>query len=68
LHETHAPLQATLQQTPSTQKPEAQSLASPQVAPLALLPHLSATHCWPAAQRASVAHVFAQRWVAGSQL
>jgi hypothetical protein len=57
-----------LQQTPSTQKSEAQSPLVRQTAPLALLPHLSATHCFPATHWASVVQVVAQRLVADSQL
>jgi hypothetical protein len=55
LHDTQAPLQATLQHTPSAQKPEAQSSAVEQTAPVPLLPHRLATHNWPAAQLALVA-------------
>jgi hypothetical protein len=44
LHDTQVPLHATLQQTLSTQKPEEQSSSAWQTAPLALLPHLLATH------------------------
>ena len=55
LHDTQAPLHATLQHTLSTQKPEAQSSPVEQTAPLALLPHLLDTHNWSAAQLALVA-------------
>lgn len=55
LHDTQAPLQATLQHTLSTQKPEAQSSPVEQTAPVALLPHRLATHNCPAAQLALVA-------------
>jgi hypothetical protein len=57
-----------LQQTPSTQKPEAQSPPVWQTAALALLPHRPATHCFPATHSASVVQVVAQRLVAGTQL
>jgi hypothetical protein len=50
VHDTQEPLHATLQHTPSTQKLEAQSSPEEQTAPLALLPHLLATHSWSAAQ------------------
>ena len=48
-HETQPPEQATLQQTPSAQKPDAQSLPTLQVAPFIFLPQLLLTHCWPPA-------------------
>jgi hypothetical protein len=57
-----------LQHTPSTQKAEAQSSSLPQTIPLALLPHLPATHCCPAAHWTSVAQLLAQRLVVASQL
>ena len=57
-----------LQQTPSTQNPDEQSLVVWQVAPLALLPHRPATHSWPAAHIVLVVHVAAQRLVAESQV
>jgi hypothetical protein len=74
LHDTQEPLQGMLQHTPRTspfaptQKPEAQSAAVLQTAPLALLPQLPATHCCPTAHWALVVHVKAQRLVAGSQV
>jgi hypothetical protein len=68
LHDTQAPLHATLQQTPSAQKPEEQSSAVWQTAPLALLPHLLATHCCEAAHSTLVVQVAVQRLVLGSQL
>ena len=46
-HETQPPPHATLQQTPSAQKPEAQSALAVHVAPFIFLPQLAATHCWP---------------------
>jgi hypothetical protein len=48
LHDTQAPLQATLQQTPSVQKPEVQSLSFAHLAPFSFKPQLRFTHCWPA--------------------
>jgi hypothetical protein len=68
LHETHEPAHATLQHTPSTQKPEAHPSPVVQSAPLGLLPHLPATHWCPAEHWASVVHEEAQRWVVGSQV
>jgi hypothetical protein len=44
LHDTQGPLHAMLQQTPSTQNPDRQPLASSQTAPLVLLPHELAEH------------------------
>jgi hypothetical protein len=61
LHETQLPLQATLQQTPSAQKPEAQSSFVLQTAPRGLGPQLPATHFTPPAQSLSLAHV-AKHW------
>jgi hypothetical protein len=68
LHDTQVPLHSTLQQTPSAQKPEEQSAPVWQTAPLALVPHLPATHCCPTAHWALVVQAKAQRLVAGSQL
>ena len=50
----HAPAQAWLQQTPSTQKPDAQSEAIVQVPPSCLGPQLWFTHAMPVVQSASV--------------
>jgi hypothetical protein len=44
-HETQPPWQETLQQTPSAQKPDAQSAAAVHCAPFIFLPQLPATHC-----------------------
>jgi hypothetical protein len=52
----HAPAQAVLQQTPSTQKPEAQSVPFVQVPPGFLRPQLWLTHAMPEVQSASVVH------------
>jgi hypothetical protein len=40
-------VQATLQQTLSAQKPEAQSAFTLHVAPFIFRPQLAFTHCWP---------------------
>ena len=56
LHETHEPPQATLQHTPSAEKPEVHSLFSEDFAPFSLSPQLRFTHCWPAAHWALVVH------------
>jgi len=50
---THAPAQATLQQNPSAQNPEAHWEADMQTAPMGLGPQLPATHLTPPAQSAS---------------
>jgi hypothetical protein len=52
----HEPPQASLQQTPSTQKPDPQSDAFVQTPPGCLGPQLWFTHAIPAVQSASVAH------------
>ena len=52
----HAPPQATLQQTPSVQKPDAQSPAFVHVPPFSFNPQLWFTHAMPATQSASVVH------------
>jgi hypothetical protein len=57
LQETQLPLQATLQHTPSAQKPEAQSPFTLQTAPRGLGPQLPATHFVPPAQSVSPLHV-----------
>ena len=43
----HGPLQMTLQQTPSAQKPDAQSAGLSQAAPFMRGPQLPPTHWWP---------------------
>src|SRR5258708_12516213 len=50
LHDTQGPWHATAQQTPSVQKPEAQSWFFEQLVPLDLGPQLPLTHCTPTAQ------------------
>jgi hypothetical protein len=68
LQETHAPPQATLQHTPSAQKPEAQSPALAHTAPFGLGPQLPATHFVPLAQSASDVHIAKQAFLEVSQL
>ncbi len=53
LQVTQEPRQATLQQTPSVQKPEAHSLSLVHTAPPRLGPQLPATQRTPSAQSAS---------------
>jgi len=50
LHDTHAPWQASAQQTPSVQKPEAQSELFVQPVPFILRPQLPFMHCTPRPQ------------------
>jgi len=50
LHDTHAPWQASAQQTPSVQKPEAQSELFVQLEPFILRPQLPFMHCTPRPQ------------------
>jgi hypothetical protein len=52
-----APLQATLQHTPSLQWPEAQSASAAHTAPRGFGPQLPLTHFTPPAQSSSLAHV-----------
>jgi hypothetical protein len=54
------PPQASLQQTPSTQKPDPQSDAFVQTPPSCLGPQLFLTHAMPAVQSMSVMHVSLQ--------
>src|SRR6187455_455430 len=65
---THAVLQATLQQTPSAQKPEAQSPSFAQAAPPGRGPQLPPTHLTPLAQSVSLRQVVRQRLDFVSQL
>jgi hypothetical protein len=51
-----APLQASAQQTPSAQKPEAHSAAVVHIWPFCLGPQLPLTHWWPIWQSALVSH------------
>jgi hypothetical protein len=46
-HETQPPLHATLQHTPSAQKPDAHSEPFVQFAPFIFAPQLPFTHCCP---------------------
>jgi hypothetical protein len=50
LHDTHLPSHAFSQHTPSTQKPEAQTLALEQVRPFLLLQLPLLSHACPSAQ------------------
>jgi hypothetical protein len=61
LHVLQAPWQATLQHTPSAQKPEAQSSFFAQAAAPRFFPQLPATHLPPVAQSWSVLHE-AKHW------
>src|SRR5204863_6046489 len=65
---TQAPVQATLQQTPSAQKLDAHSLAAAHTAPFGLRPQLPFTHSTPSAQSAPVRQVVAHLLVAASQV
>ena len=65
---TQAPAQATLQQTPSAQKPDAHSLAFVHTAPSGLGPQLPETHLTPAAQSASERHAGKHASLVPSQL
>jgi hypothetical protein len=58
-----APVHASAQQTPSTQKPLAHSVAAAQVWPRGLGPQLPATQAWPGSQSSSVAHFERQAFV-----
>ncbi len=67
LHELHAPWQATLQQTPSAQNPDAQSAFFVQNAARGFGPQLPATHLTPFAQSASALHAVKHLFVDVSQ-
>jgi hypothetical protein len=67
LHELQAPWQATLQQTPSAQKPEAQSAFLVQTAARGFGPQLPATHLTASAQSESDLHETKHLFVDGSQ-
>jgi hypothetical protein len=60
LHDTQAPWQATAQQTPSVQKPDAQSPSFAQLEPFILSPQLPFMHCTLGAQSASVVQAVEQ--------
>jgi hypothetical protein len=66
-HETQPPEQATLQQMPSAQKPEAQSVFALQVAPFIFKPQLEFTHCWLPAHWLVCVHESKQAPVVWSQ-
>jgi len=68
LQVTHAPSQATLQQTPSAQKCDPHSLAAAQLAPFGLRPQLPFTHSTPSAQSVLVRQVVAHLFVAVSHV
>ena len=65
---THAPLHATLQQTPSVQKPDLHSLSFAHTAPFGLGPQLPFTHRMPLAQSVFDRQLVAHMLVVGSQL
>src|SRR6185312_7651664 len=65
---THEPAQATLQQNPSAQKPDAHWAALEQAAPMGRLPQLPFTHLTLAAQSASEAQLVVQAPLRVSQL
>jgi hypothetical protein len=68
-HDTQAPWQATLQQTPSAQNPEMQSLLPwGQLAPGPRLPQLPAAQAWPAEHIAALVQVSKQAPLFGSQV
>jgi hypothetical protein len=67
LQATQLPWQATLQQTPSVQKPVAQSAFFVQAAALERTPQLPATQGRPGAQSLSLAQLTAQAFVAALQ-
>jgi hypothetical protein len=65
-HETQPPPQATLQHTPSAQKPDAHSPPFVQFAPFIFIPQLPETHCWPFAHSVVWVHASKQAPFAGS--
>jgi hypothetical protein len=65
-HETQPPPHATLQQTPSAQKPEAHSPPFVQLAPFIFMPQLPPTHCWPFAHWLDCVQASKQAPFAGS--
>jgi hypothetical protein len=66
-HELQAPWQATLQHTPSAQKPDAQSVFFTHTAARGLGPQLPLTHLTPLMQSPSALHDEKHLFVAGSQ-
>jgi hypothetical protein len=68
-HDTQAPWQATLQQTPSAQNPEMQSLLPRgQGSPPLRLPQLPPEQAWPAEHIAAVVQASKQAPLLGSQV
>ena len=67
LHERQAPLQATLQQVPSEQYPDAQSLSMVHSKPFSFIPQLRTAQDCPAEHWALVAQLASQRLLPGSQ-
>jgi hypothetical protein len=67
-HETHGPLQATLQQVPFAQCPEAQSASPWHPKPFNCGPQLRAEHCTLAEHCASVVQLDWHRLDFGSQV
>ena len=65
---TQGPLQATLQQNPSAQNPEAHWVDALQTAPMGRLPQLPFTHLTPVAQSVSDEQAVTQALVLLSQL
>jgi hypothetical protein len=65
---TQGPVQATLQQKPSAQKPDAHCAADVQVAPIGRLPQLPFTHFTSEVQSASEEQLVLQAFVWASQL
>lgn len=65
---THGPVQATLQQNPSAQNPEAHWAEAVQTAPMGRLPQLPFTHLTLGAQSASDEQLTTQLFVLLSQL
>jgi hypothetical protein len=66
-HDRQPPSQATLQHTPSAQKPDAHSPPPPHFAPLGFLPQLAWTHWRPPTHSALWAHLSKQAPVAALQ-
>jgi hypothetical protein len=67
LQVTHAPPQRTLQQRPSVQNPEAQSLSLAHTAPRGFGPQLPLTQATPGMQSSLPRHVATQLFVVGLQ-
>jgi hypothetical protein len=67
LHDTQAPWQATLQQTPSVQNPALHSVLLAHTAPCGLGPQLPRTHSTPGAQSLLAEQLPLQTLRVGSQ-